>query len=125
MNGYNNLFDNINDHFDDNGNGNDGYNSLRSFFFFIELDKDPVNIDLNLNPEPKRFYDRVLNDTVPVAEKSRTGNSAGESLIFSKFLLGKILRTANISIILNGDRSAVDSTNLTTLRSSEHELEPH
>jgi hypothetical protein len=84
INGYNNYLD-------ESDNNNDGHDFLRNLFFFIELDRDSINIDLNFNFESKEFYKRFIENAVPIIERLKIDNSANKNLVFFKFFIRQIL----------------------------------
>jgi hypothetical protein len=122
---YNDLHDRSNDYLNKGDNNSDDYNFLRNLFSLTELDRDSTDADLNLNFELKGLYKRFAEDTVPVAEKLKIGNSANKNSIFFNFLSGKFLRAADISIILEGNASAVNLNDLAISDDSEREQEPY
>jgi hypothetical protein len=98
---------------------------LRNLFFFIELDKDSTDTDLNLNFESKEFYKRFIKNAVPIAEKLKIGDSVDKNLIFLNFLSDKYLRAADMSIILKYNGFAVNLNNFAISDDSRREKKPY
>jgi hypothetical protein len=119
------ITDGHNDHLDEGDNDSDGHDSLRSLFSPAELDRDSTDTDLSLDLEPKGLHKRLAEDAVPVAERLRTGDSAGKNSISLNFSSGKCLRAADMPIILECNGSAVDLNDLATSDDPRREQEPH
>jgi len=79
-----------NNYLDDGGSDSDGH-----LFSSPELDRDSTDTDLSLKAELKGFHERLPEDTVPVAERSRTGDSAGGNSISFTFSSGECSRAAD------------------------------
>lgn len=74
-----------NKYLDDGGIDSNGHDSLRSLFSPPELDSDSTDTELSFKTEPNGLHKLLPEDAAPVAERSRTGDSAGGNLISFTF----------------------------------------
>jgi hypothetical protein len=56
----------------------------------------------------KGFHKRFAENTVPIAERLKIGDSVDKNSIFFNFLSGKFLQTADMLIALKGDGFTVN-----------------